>query len=632
MPRQLTDYRVFIATPNGLQDERKQFKEVLEDYNLADANHRGLNFTPVGWEITLGGIGRPQELIDQDIKGCDFFVMILHDRWGTPPGPTSDGQTYSSGTEEEFGVALSAHQEGQVREVLLLFKHVDEKRLSDPGEQLGAVLRFRKEREGRRDILFHTFDHPKAFENILRRHLSSWVRRLEHGNGDSKAFAVTTTRESFVRRPNTSIQVTDIGNVHAYEIVSEAESKAERGDILEAEVLFSRVISATDDPWVLVRYGRFLRKIGHLVTAKDVLKRAVEFSDFGKNREVEAYAYKQLGLIHARTDSPQNGIAQLRKAIALYSEVESPTNMAKCFREIGLIQNKQGLHNDAAKSFAEALQLLKDSPDTHARASILGFLGVSYRSQGDLDRAEDYQRQALALVESMGDRRALAPIWGNLGNILRQRGKLNEAMEFNLRALVIYEELGDKQGIAREHSNIGNCLRLLGRLDEAQIHFNESLSLAEALGNRQGVAFQLASLGLLHQEMADYDEAERLHIRALDIFAELHSTQYQALQHENIAKIYRLQGLNEKASEMLDRARQIYLMGNFPQGLASVQLERGLIAVAKKEVAIAKAELSAALHAFNKLGLHLNAKLTSDALEALVASGEVEPLAQLDFQ
>jgi hypothetical protein len=33
-------------------------------------------------EDTLGGIGRPQELINEDLRQCDHAVFVWHDRWG----------------------------------------------------------------------------------------------------------------------------------------------------------------------------------------------------------------------------------------------------------------------------------------------------------------------------------------------------------------------------------------------------------------------------------------------------------------------------------------------------------------------------------------------------------------------
>ncbi|MBA3311990.1 MAG: DUF4062 domain-containing protein [Planctomycetaceae bacterium] len=80
MPQQLTSYRVFIASPGGLESEREGFREVIQEYNESEAFERGLHVRPIGWEITLGGVGRPQRLINDEIRTCDFFVLLLHDR------------------------------------------------------------------------------------------------------------------------------------------------------------------------------------------------------------------------------------------------------------------------------------------------------------------------------------------------------------------------------------------------------------------------------------------------------------------------------------------------------------------------------------------------------------------------
>ena len=68
MSRSLKEYRVFCASPGGLQRERKAFKETIEIYNKQDAGHRGVHFVPVGWEDTLPGGGRPQAKINEEIR------------------------------------------------------------------------------------------------------------------------------------------------------------------------------------------------------------------------------------------------------------------------------------------------------------------------------------------------------------------------------------------------------------------------------------------------------------------------------------------------------------------------------------------------------------------------------------
>jgi hypothetical protein len=178
MPEEVTLYRVFIATPGGLEQERRSFADTLQLYNLEEAIPRQASFLPVGWEDTLAGVGRPQTLINGDLNRCDYFVMVLWDRWGTPPG--GDHAHYTSGTEEEYGLAMEYVRSPKhpLREVVVLFKRIeDAQRLRDPGEQLKKVLRFKEELETSRNLLFSTFRDVSEFEHTLRRHLAGWLRQ-----------------------------------------------------------------------------------------------------------------------------------------------------------------------------------------------------------------------------------------------------------------------------------------------------------------------------------------------------------------------------------------------------------------------------------------------------------------------
>jgi hypothetical protein len=73
MANQVTLLRVFVASPGGLEAERALFRQALHDYNESDALERGTIFIPVGWEITLPGLGRSQELINKDLGRVRFF-------------------------------------------------------------------------------------------------------------------------------------------------------------------------------------------------------------------------------------------------------------------------------------------------------------------------------------------------------------------------------------------------------------------------------------------------------------------------------------------------------------------------------------------------------------------------------
>jgi len=62
MPRTLTEYRVFIGSPGGLDEERKGFRATIDRFNEVHGNPTGVVFAAVGWEETLGGVGRHQHV------------------------------------------------------------------------------------------------------------------------------------------------------------------------------------------------------------------------------------------------------------------------------------------------------------------------------------------------------------------------------------------------------------------------------------------------------------------------------------------------------------------------------------------------------------------------------------------
>lgn len=181
MPSSITVYRVFIASPGGLQAERAAFRQALARYNELEGVHRGVLFIPVGWEDTLGGVGRPQKLINEDVRSADYMVVLLWDRWGSPTGESA---TSTSGTEEEYSVALECLRDPNrpMIQVVAFFKAVDPIHLADPGPQLAKVLGFRRRLEEEKILLYHTFDTESAFVGLLSRHLAAWMRAHERGH------------------------------------------------------------------------------------------------------------------------------------------------------------------------------------------------------------------------------------------------------------------------------------------------------------------------------------------------------------------------------------------------------------------------------------------------------------------
>ncbi|MCM0082362.1 tetratricopeptide repeat protein [Geomonas sp. Red32] len=615
MPNNLTNYRVFIASPRGLDDERTCFKSCIQNFNESDANHRGVHFTPVGWDITLGGVGRPQGLINEEIKTCDYFILLLHDRWGSYPGSSTETR-FSSGTEEEFHVAFSLFNDTKMpmRELVLFFKAVSDRQLSDAGEQLQKVLAFRKEREKLNDFLYHTFDTIENFAELFRRHLAKWVREHETNTKINQNTGLVIDKDKIKFK---DVHLSAYTSTMNDELLISAEELASSGDLVEAEVAFSKLVVKGGNPWALARYGRFLRKIGQASRAKVVLDEALDLSAEMKDIHTKAYATRQLARLQEDQGDFVSSTALLRKANALYETFSDFNGMARSLRDLGQILRKRGLLEDAIHELEEARKIYINMDNKEGQASTLGYLGLVYRSLGKLKHAELAHNESLHLQQELGNEEAQAIALGNIGVILRQQGKHEEAKQKHIDAFEIHEKLGKMQGVARELSNLGTVFRHLGELATSREYHERSLALSEQMGNKHGIAIQLSCIGQIDTLEGNYESAEKHHLKALSINKSTNEAQSIAIQYKNLATIYRLNKEVSKAKDMAYNSLNINEKYHFKSGIAQCKIELAKISLQAEEAEQANIHLVEALALSYEIGAEHDCNTIKSIIEAI---------------
>jgi len=108
--------KVFLASPGDLNKERSIAKNIVERVNNVFSRQTGYYLDLLGWEDTLPGFSRPQELINKEVDSCDLFIGVLWRRWGQSTGK------FSSGFEEEFTRARERRIKTDIPELWLFFK------------------------------------------------------------------------------------------------------------------------------------------------------------------------------------------------------------------------------------------------------------------------------------------------------------------------------------------------------------------------------------------------------------------------------------------------------------------------------------------------------------------------------
>lgn len=137
-------FRIFLASPGDVQDERELARKVIE-YLQGERAFRGrVDLECIAWdqpgvEVAMEATLTPQEAIKRGLPRpaeCDLVVVILWSRMGTPlPAEyrKPDGTPYLSGTEWEYLDAVRGARSGE-RPAVWLYRrtHVPDLNLEDP--------------------------------------------------------------------------------------------------------------------------------------------------------------------------------------------------------------------------------------------------------------------------------------------------------------------------------------------------------------------------------------------------------------------------------------------------------------------------------------------------------------------
>lgn len=163
----LQEIFVFIGSPSDVDKERKICKKIIYEINKTAAHSQGIHFSVAAGEYASIGKGRPQEMINNDeLIKSNLCIFILWKRFG------SDTGEYSSGTEEEFNIAM----EDKEKDVMLFFREIPKTCLDNPNEQLKRVLKFKKNLKNEMKLRYKVYK-PKKFEEILRECMHKWLYR-----------------------------------------------------------------------------------------------------------------------------------------------------------------------------------------------------------------------------------------------------------------------------------------------------------------------------------------------------------------------------------------------------------------------------------------------------------------------
>lgn len=158
--------RLFLSSPGDVENERNMVHEVAAQLNRMMGEQMRFRLEVIDWETHVTpNMGRPQEVINQQIRDYDIFVGIMWKRFGTPTGKAD------SGTEEEFNIACKNWEKYGRPRIMLYFNQTpympkNTKEIS----QFARVVKFREKLQDGNALVWE-YQNPVEFQEFLIEHL-----------------------------------------------------------------------------------------------------------------------------------------------------------------------------------------------------------------------------------------------------------------------------------------------------------------------------------------------------------------------------------------------------------------------------------------------------------------------------
>jgi tetratricopeptide (TPR) repeat protein/transcriptional regulator with XRE-family HTH domain len=303
---------------------------------------------------------------------------------------------------------------------------------------------------------------------------------------------------------------------------------------------------------------RYLDVGGYFGEAADIHTQARQAAALAGDRDAEAEALTNLGVVELRQDRYEQATAYLNQALALRRQTGSKIGEARAVINLGVAAMRQDRYAEAVAYLNDAVGLYRATGDRVGEAHVLANLGGVHGALGLGEQAIDELQRSLALSREAGDRECEAYVTGELGNTELRMGRGAEAAGYFRQALRLCREHGNRTSEAETLTGLGSANLSSGAYESAGEHFRQALAICQEIGNRKGEASTLNGLGELLRVTGDPEAACAQHFAALTLAAAIGAPELEADAHRGLARAHRATGDMTRARRHWQRALELY--------------------------------------------------------------------------
>jgi len=303
------------------------------------------------------------------------------------------------------------------------------------------------------------------------------------------------------------------------------------------------------------------------------------------DREGQANAKNEIGILYAFRDRRDRALSELNDALQIYRALGRRTEIAKTLNNVAILHKRGGEYDAALQNYEKALEIFRALDDERSTAVTLSNVGLVYEQRGAYDEGLDMHEKALQVYRSLDDRAGIARSLDNLADVQVTQGQYRKALSNFREALRIHRDLGNRRRVAGAHNGIGRVQFWQYEYEDALERLWKAVRIYREIGDRSSVAGSFNDVGLVYQKQGRYEEAETVLRKALRVHRDIEDRHSTAATLHTLGEVERARGKEAEALRRYREAHRIHQELGSTAGVAKTLAGIGNVRLAQDRLA-----------------------------------------------
>jgi len=244
---------------------------------------------------------------------------------------------------------------------------------------------------------------------------------------------------------------------------------------------------------------------GNVEKSRDYLEKTIKICSSIRDYENLAIAYSELGVSYSFTNNLVEAKLNYRESKNLFEKVNNRNRLATLLNNIGKIYMNLFDYKSALEYYEKGLEYAGDSK----RSQVINLTGIAtvYANLSNYTRAIQYYRKAKEISSEIKEISLNAEIDSDLGSLNFNLDRFNNAIQYYSSARKFAEESGNPYLLTDLNHKVAISFFKLDSLNTAEKYFLEALRLSEENSIPYYQSLVSVDLGDLQKEKKEYKNA-----------------------------------------------------------------------------------------------------------------------------